>query len=67
MISKIHEAELAVISSDISTEFDDSWVVLKLRISGDKAAVEFHDHGQREFAVDRLVQTPDSLDHLQLH
>jgi len=44
MIPEIHDAELAVISSDISAEFDDPWVAFELCISGDEAAVELHDH-----------------------
>jgi hypothetical protein len=47
--------------------FNDLWIVLKVQITGYKATIQFHDLGDLEFAMFRLVQTTGGLDNLHDH
>lgn len=64
VIAKSVVAQLGVVVHDLVLDLNNLWVVLEMQVSCNKAAVQFNNLRDLEFAVGGFVKTAGSLDDL---
>lgn len=66
MVPKSYPPKLLVVVVDIFLEADDSWIVFVVCVAFDQTAVEFYYQWKGKLLSGRIVQSPSSLDELDM-
>ena len=66
MVPKSYPPKLLVVVIDVFLEADDSWIVFVVSVAFDQTAVEFYHQRKGKLLSGRIVESPSSLDELDM-